>query len=80
MPVLNGKYLYLIMCLICRFMVTAKSNNQYRSKMGQNTGTSNIVNSVIAMPMQMDFIEDHLQQKHEGSCHSWYTLLGHCCC
>lgn len=60
LPVLNGKYLYLIMCLICRFIVTVNSSSQYSSRMGQNTGTSNMGNSVIAIPIQMDFIDDHL--------------------
>lgn len=61
LPVLNGKYLYLIMCLICRFIVTVNSSSQYSSRMGQNTGTSNMGNSVIAIPIQMDFIDDHLR-------------------
>lgn len=38
--------------------------------MGQNTGTSNMVNSVIAMPMQMDFIDDHLQHMQGDSCYT----------
>ena len=55
-PKLNGIYLYLIMCLICRFIVTKKSTNQYMSKMGQKTGTSNIGKKVIARPIAKDLL------------------------
>eukprot|EP00879_Flechtneria_rotunda_P030806 GHRR01033490.1.p1 GENE.GHRR01033490.1~~GHRR01033490.1.p1 ORF type:complete len:128 (-),score=28.51 GHRR01033490.1:193-576(-) len=61
LPTVNGRYRYLIMCLICRFMVTTKSSNQYINSMGQNTGTSNIVKKVINRPIQIDLIDDHLQ-------------------
>lgn len=74
LPVLNGRYLYLIMCLICRFIVTVNSSNQYSSRMGQNTGTSNMVNSVIASPIPIDFIDDHLQQNSPQSFAVTFTL------
>ena len=38
LPKEKGTYLYLIMCLICRFIVKKKSAKKYISKIGQNTG------------------------------------------
>ena len=38
LPNENGTYLYLIMCLICRFMVRKKSAMKYMRRIGQNTG------------------------------------------
>ena len=46
-PKENGTYLYLIMWLICRLMVTKKRVNQYMSRMGQKTGMSNIGKNVM---------------------------------
>jgi len=34
-------YLYLIMCLICRFIVSTNKAMKYNSKMGQKTGMLN---------------------------------------
>ena len=53
-------YLYLIMCLICLFIVAAKRSNQYISKMGQNTGTSNILKKVIKNAMMKDLVKAYL--------------------
>lgn len=53
-------YLYLIMCLICLFIVAAKRSNQYISKIGQNTGTSNILKKVIKNAMMKDLVKAYL--------------------
>ena len=64
----TGTYLYLIMCLIWRFMVTPNSRSQYMSRMGQKTGTSNTLNSVIPSPISKDLKDDHLARsgRREG--------------
>lgn len=38
LPNEKGTYLYLIMCLICRFIVRKNKAKKYISKMGQKTG------------------------------------------
>merc|ERR1719367_1999677 len=38
LPNVNGIYLYLIICLICLFMVIQKSVMKYITRIGQNTG------------------------------------------
>lgn len=53
-------HLYLIICLIWRFMVTKNRMHQYMSRMGQNTGTSNTRKNVRPDPMRKDLNEDHL--------------------
>jgi hypothetical protein len=50
--------------------VTANSSSQYNSRIGQNTGTSNIGSSVIAIPIQTDFMDDHLQHRQFGYNHT----------
>lgn len=65
-PMVKGRYLYLIMCLIWRFMVTTNSSTQYMSRMGQNTGTSNTLNSVMPSPTANDLVLDHLQGQGRG--------------
>ncbi len=64
LPNENGKYLYLIICLICRFMVTKNNRNQYISRMGQKTGTSNTLKHVSASATRRDLVEPHLGQRH----------------
>jgi hypothetical protein len=46
--------------------VTVNSSSQYSSRMGQNTGTSNMGNNVIVIPIQIDFIDDHLHIQTQG--------------
>jgi hypothetical protein len=59
-------YLYLIMCLICRFIVSTKSTIQYSSRMGQNTGTSKIEKNVKEKATTNAFVSAYL---HEKSAH-----------
>jgi hypothetical protein len=47
LPKENGKYLYLIMCLIWRFIVMKNKTMKYSSRMGQKTGMSNMLKKVI---------------------------------
>ena len=51
-PKSKGRYLYLIMCLICRLIVMPTSTSQYISRIGQNTGMSRKGKSVAVRPMR----------------------------
>mmetsp|Transcript_1177 Transcript_1177/g.7640 ORF Transcript_1177/g.7640 Transcript_1177/m.7640 type:complete len:106 (-) Transcript_1177:2634-2951(-) len=53
-------YLYLIMCLICLFIVATKSSNQYISKIGQKTGTSNMLTKVMKNATMKDLVKAYL--------------------
>lgn len=53
-PKSNGTYLCLIMCLICLLRVKVASANQYRNRIGQNTGTSRKGNNVAVRPIRND--------------------------
>lgn len=75
LPVVNGRYLYLIMCLICRFIVTKKRIIQYISRMGQNTGTSKTLKKVIRKPITKDFMDAYLQVEGRGGRGSHNLLL-----
>jgi hypothetical protein len=44
-------------------MVTKKRMNQYNSRMGQKTGTSNKLKKVMQKPTRTDFMEEYLQGK-----------------
>lgn len=48
------------MCLICLFIVAAKSSNQYISKIGQNTGTSNMLTKVMKNATMKDLVKAYL--------------------
>ena len=61
LPQVKGMYRCLIMCLICRFMVTNKSTKKYSRRMGQKTGTSKIGKKVARKPNMNALLEDHLQ-------------------
>merc|ERR1712178_454364 len=50
-PVVNGMYLYLIICLICLFMVIVNKIMKYITKMGQNTGIFSASKNVQNMAM-----------------------------
>ena len=56
-PQVKGKYLYLIMCLIWRFIVKNKRTQKYNNRMGQNTATSKIEKNVIANEIQTAFVQ-----------------------
>ena len=62
LPSVKGTYLYLIMCWICRFMVRVNSTDQYSSRMGQKTGTSNTAKKVAIKPVKMERTLAYLQQ------------------
>lgn len=66
LPTVKGRYLCLIICWIWRFIVTMNSTHQYRSRMGQKTGTSKIGKKVAAKPMNMDFMLEY-QNLNSGS-------------
>jgi hypothetical protein len=40
--------------------VTKKSTNQYRSRMGQKTGTSNTEKNVMSKPTSIDLSDEYL--------------------
>ena len=56
-PQVKGKYRYLIMCLIWRFIVKNKRTQKYNNRMGQNTATSKIEKNVIANEIQTAFVQ-----------------------
>jgi hypothetical protein len=60
-PVVNGRYRYLIMCLICLFIVIVKRIMKYMTRMGQKTGTSNALNIVNVRENNAAFIALTLQ-------------------
>mmetsp|Transcript_18151 Transcript_18151/g.41999 ORF Transcript_18151/g.41999 Transcript_18151/m.41999 type:complete len:126 (+) Transcript_18151:156-533(+) len=45
------------MCIICLFMVMKKSTKKYISKMGQNTGTSNMEKNVMTMQVRVPLVQ-----------------------
>ena len=66
LPKLNGTYRYLIICLIWRFMVITKRTMKYSRRMGQNTGTSNILKNVMPMAVSTDRVQE-CQNLNSGS-------------
>ena len=58
LPQLMGTYLYLIMCLICRFKVITNNMKKYSSKMGQKTGTLTTSKKVKVMAMNTARIQE----------------------
>lgn len=58
----KGRYLYFSMCRICLFMVRKNSTDQYRSRIGQNTGTSKAENKVARNPRHRAFVDEYLQE------------------
>ena len=66
LPQLNGTYLYLIMCLIWRRMVTNSSTSQYRRRIGQKTGTSNMGKKVATKPRRNALTEECLHAGRAG--------------
>lgn len=57
----KGRYLYFSMCRICLFMVRKNSTDQYRSRIGQNTGTSKAEKKVARNPRHNAFVDEYLQ-------------------
>lgn len=47
------------MCWIWRFIVTTNNTHQYRSKIGQKTGISNIEKKVAKNPRMIDLILEY---------------------
>jgi hypothetical protein len=66
LPQLNGRYLYLIMCRICRFMVRKKRTQKYRARIGQNTATSNTLKNVMVKAIHTALIHWY-QNLNSGS-------------
>ena len=62
----NGRYLCLIMCLICCFMVMKNSMHQYMSRIGQKTGTSNTLKKVMKNAYTNDRM-DRCQNLNSGN-------------
>ena len=56
LPKLHGTYLCLIMCLICRFIVTTNNTIKYNNNIGQNTGILNISKNVINNAVIVAFV------------------------
>jgi len=54
-PWVKGRYLCLIICWICLFIVMQNSVMKYITSIGQNTGTLKQSNSVQNNPMSVDF-------------------------
>lgn len=73
LPVLNGIYLYLIICLICRRMVINNNTIQYRRRIGQNTGMSKMGNKVMVVPIKMAFMQLSLHEDAK------LTYITYCC-
>merc|ERR1719247_2155078 len=65
-PSEKGTYLYLIMCLICRFIVSTKRAMKYRSRMGQKTGMLKMEKKVITKATQKAFVIEY-QNLNSGS-------------
>lgn len=74
LPVVKGRYLYLIMCFIWRFIVMKNSTNQYSSRMGQKTGTSKMGKNVKTKPRANAFADEYL---HAQSCFVTRSAFGH---
>ena len=55
----NGTYLYLIMCLICRFIVRTKSAMKYRRRIGQKTGMLKTLKKVMKKAMQKALVKEY---------------------
>ena len=87
LPQVKGMYRCLIICLICRFIVTKSSTKKYSRRMGQKTGTSKMGKNVAKKPNMNALVDDHLQQKFRRHCsllrtpqnqvHWWQQLLSH---
>ena len=58
-PWVNGKYLYLIICLICRFMVTPNKTKKYMTNIGQNTGILKTWKNVQNMAMHIALVPEY---------------------
>lgn len=56
------------MCLTCRFMVRKNSTNQYATRMGQKTGTSNTEKKVVQKARKKALQDEYL--------HATQNLLG----
>ena len=68
LPVLNGIYLYLIICLICRLIVMNSKTSQYNIRIGQKTGMSKIGKNVTNRPIQIALKQFNLQQARILTC------------
>jgi len=66
LPCVKGRYLYLIICLICRFIVKTNKIQKYMTRIGQNTGTLNISKKVQKVAITTD-LEHEYQNLNSGS-------------
>merc|ERR1719198_402342 len=66
LPNEKGTYLYLIMCLICLFIVRTKSAMKYMSRIGQKTGMLKMAKKVRKKATQKALVSEY-QNLNSGS-------------
>ena len=75
LPKEKGMYRYLIMCRIWRFIVRTNRTTQYSRRIGQNTGTSNILKNVNMKATTNAFVNAYLHSTKKYLSHSHFHFL-----
>ena len=81
LPKLHGTYPCLRIWLICRFIVKKNNAKKYNNNIGQNTGTSNILNIAKKIEIETAFVAESLWKKTntKNETKTKKQNVGNCC-